>query len=43
MGGKRPGASAAVFEDDMSQQTAQDEESKDEVECPNCKEVIPGP
>ena len=33
-------ARASGFEDD---QTAQDEDFKDDVECPNCKELIPGP
>ena len=28
--------------DDASLNTAQDEESKDDIECPNCKEMIPG-
>lgn len=29
-------------DDGASQQTAQDEESKDDIECPNCKDIIPG-
>lgn len=35
--------SRGTYDDDgASQNTAQDEESKDDVECPNCKETIPG-
>ena len=30
------------IDDGASQATAQDEESKDDIECPNCKELIPG-
>lgn len=29
-------------DDGASQATAQDEESKDDIECPNCKQLIPG-
>ena len=35
--GQRAGA-----DDGASLNTAQDEYSKDDVECPNCKDMIPG-
>ena len=30
------------IDDGASQQTALDEDSKDDIECPNCKDIIPG-
>ena len=35
-------ASQKFADDGRSEQTALDEDSKDDIECPNCKETIPG-
>lgn len=42
LGREKHFSSSQAYPDDASLNTAQDEENKDDIECPNCRELIPG-